>query len=192
MKTALFALLVALASSTPYAAVPAHDGSHDFDWETGSWDTRVQRLRAPLSGKNEWLDYAGTTVVRPAVGARANLVELDVQGPGGRIAGVSLRLYHPDSGQWALHFANLANGELTEPVHGGFVDGHGSFYGVDSVNGRRVLVRFLIMPLGSGRWRFEQAYSADGGKSWEDNWIATDTRRPGPTPPSAHPTEGTP
>jgi hypothetical protein len=24
--------------------------------------------------------------------------------------------------------------------------------------------------------RFEQAFSEDGGKSWEVNWIATDTR----------------
>src|SRR5205823_7321544 len=109
MKTALFALLSALAAATPCAAAPVHDGSHDFDWETGSWDTRVQRLRAPLSGKSEWLDYAGSTVVRPALGARANLVELDVQGPAGRIAGVSLRLYHPGSGQWALHFSHPAN-----------------------------------------------------------------------------------
>ena len=91
---------------------------------------------------------------------------------------------HPDSGQWALHFSNLANGELSEPVYGGFVDGRGSFYGMDTVNGRRVLVRFLIIPLSRNQWRFEQAYSVDGGSSWEDNWIAIDTRRPATTAPA--------
>lgn len=183
MRLFFLALITALACGASWAAVPARDGSHDFDWETGRWDTRLQRLRAPLSGKIEWLHYAGSTVVRPALGARANLVELDVQGAAGRIAGVSLRLYHPGSGQWALHFANLANGEMGEPVHGGFIDGRGSFYGMDTVDGRRVQVRFLIIPLGRGQWRFEQAYSTDGGVSWEDNWIAIDTRRPAPALP---------
>jgi hypothetical protein len=40
-----------------------------------------------------------------------------------------------------------------------------------------VLVRFLIVPMGADQWRFEQAYSADGGQRWETNWIAIDTRR---------------
>lgn len=155
----------------------AHDGQHDFDWEIGTWDTHLKRLREPLSGKTEWVEYAGTSVVKPVMGTRANLVELDVRGSAGHIAGVSLRLYQPASGQWSLHFANLANGLMTDPMHGAFKDGQGSFYGQDTVNGRAVLVRFLIVPIEAGKWRFEQAYSADGGLHWETNWIAVDTRR---------------
>jgi hypothetical protein len=158
------------------SAVP-RDGQHDFDWEIGNWDTHLKRLREPLSGKTDWVEYTGTSVVKPVMGARANLVELDVRGGAGRIAGVSLRLYQPASGQWTLHFANLANGLMTDPMHGAFKDGQGSFYGRDTLNGHAVLVRFLIVPIDAARWRFEQAYSADGGQRWETNWIAVDTRR---------------
>lgn len=161
----------------PRASAAPHNGQHDFDWEIGTWDTHLKRLREPLSGKTEWVEYAGTSVVKAIMGGRANLVELDVRGSSGRIAGVSLRLYQPASGQWTLHFANLANGMLTDPMQGSFKDGQGSFYGKDTVNGRAVLVRFLIVPMGAGQWRFEQAYSADGGQRWETNWIAIDSRR---------------
>lgn len=169
----------AAGQDNPAAATSAapHDGQRDFDWEIGTWDTRLKRLREPLSGKTDWVEYTGTSVVKPVMGARANLVELDVRGSAGRIAGVSLRLYQPASGQWALHFANLANGLMTDPMHGDFKDGRGSFYGQDTVNGRVVLVRFLIVPIEAGKWRFEQAYSADGGQLWETNWLAVDTRR---------------
>jgi hypothetical protein len=164
--------------AAPAATTPAsHDGQHDFDWEIGTWDTQLKRLREPLSGKTDWVEYAGTSSVKPVMGERANLVELDVHGGAGRIAGVSLRLYRPASGQWTLHFANLANGLMTDPMVGDFKDGKGSFYGQDMVDGRAVLVRFLILPAGAGQWRFEQAYSADGGQRWETNWIAVDTRR---------------
>jgi hypothetical protein len=169
----------AAAPHNPPTSTPAapHDGQHDFDWEIGTWDTHLKRLREPLSGKTDWVEYTGTSVVKAIMGGRANLVELDVRGGSGRIAGVSLRLYEPASGQWTLHFANLANGLMTDPMHGSFKDGQGVFYGKDTVNGHAVLVRFLIVPMGAGRWRFEQAYSADDGQHWETNWVAIDIRR---------------
>lgn len=168
--------------SVTAAAAPVRDGRHDFDWEAGSWDTRLQRLVTAPGSPPAWRDYSGSTLVRPALGGSANLAELDVTGPAGRIAGVSLRLYHPDSGQWSLHFANLASGEMGEPMHGSFVDGRGAFYGTDTVLGQRVLLRFLIVPLGDSQWRFEQAYSTDGARTWQANWIAVDTRRAGAVP----------
>ncbi|MCS0630698.1 hypothetical protein NX786_15275 [Telluria mixta] len=105
-------------------------------------------MREPLSGKTDWVEYTGTSVVKAVMGGQANLVELGVRGSSGRIAGVSLRLYQPATGQWTLHFANLANGLMTDPMQGSFKNGQGSFYGKDTVDGRAVLVRFLI----SCRW----------------------------------------
>lgn len=174
-------VLLTLAPVTAAAAAPAAaaqgDGRRDFDWEIGTWDTRLKRLRAPLSGKLDWLEYTGTSVIKPMLGRRANLVELEASGAAGTITGASLRLYQPASAQWTLNFANLADGMLTTPVSGAFHDGVGTFYGLDAVNGRAVFVRFLIMPVNRDQYRFEQAYSADGGKTWETNWIAIDTRR---------------
>lgn len=179
MKTLFIALLVFFANiGAPAAAPSASDGQQDFNWELGAWETKLRRLKQPLSGSQEWLEYTGTTTVTPLMDKRANIVEFDVQGPAGRIAGVSLRLYQPGTGQWTLHFANLANGAMTEPMQGSFKQGLGTFFGLDEVNGRKVLVRFLIIPVNANQWRFEQAYSVDNGKTWEDNWIAVDTRQP--------------
>jgi hypothetical protein len=182
MKTFLIAFLLFLAhNGAPAAAPSASDSQQDFNWELGNWDTKLRRLSKPLSGSQEWLEYTGTTVVTPLMGRRANIVEFDVRGPAGRISGVSLRLYQPASGQWSLHFANLANGLMTEPMQGSFKQGRGTFFGQDELNGRKIMVRFLIIPVSADQWRFEQAYSADEGKTWEDNWIAIDTRQP-PSP----------
>jgi hypothetical protein len=177
---ALLAFLAspAAAADTGTAATAASPaGQRDFDWELGAWDTTLKRLSKPLSGKGEWLEYKGTTIVKELMGKRANIVEFDVSGPAGKIAGVSLRLYQPASGQWSLHFANLANGLMTEPMLGSFKQGQGTFYGEDTLGERKIRVRFLIIPVNAGQWRFEQAYSADEGQTWETNWIAIDTRR---------------
>jgi len=152
------------------------DGQDDFDFEIGTWRTELSLLRNPLSGSSTWVEYEGTSVVRKVWDGRANLVELDVQGPTGRIEGLSLRLYNPESGQWSLNFANSAYGVLTPPVIGAFENGRGEFYGQEMLNGRPIFVRFIISDITPTSCRFEQAFSADGGKTWEVNWIAVDTR----------------
>src|ERR1700683_26133 len=158
-------------------AALTRDGSHDFDFEIGEWTTHLVRLAHPLSGSKEWVTYDGTSIVHSAQGGHANLVDLSVQGASGRIDGISLRLYEPQSHQWTLNFANMADGRLTIPTAGRFHDGRGEFVAQGSFNGRSLLVRFTISAITANSCRFEQAFSADGGRSWEVNWIATDTRR---------------
>lgn len=152
------------------------DGQHDFDFEIGTWRTQLKRLVDPLSGSKTWVEYEGTTVVRKILGGRANLVELDVQGPAGRIEGLSLRLYDPQARQWSLNFSNIKTGTLSPPSIGSFSNGRGEFYSKETLDGREILVRFVISDITATSCHFEQAYSADGGKTWEINWIATDTR----------------
>jgi hypothetical protein len=165
---------------TKPAAAPAlaaqRDGQHDFDFEIGTWKTHLSRLRRPLSGSTEWVDYDGTTVATKLWDGRANLIELVADGPAGHFEGMSVRLYNPASHQWSLNFANAADGGLAEPTVGGFENGRGEFYDQEPVDGRDVLVRFVISDITQTSCHFEQAYSADGGKTWEVNWIATDTR----------------
>jgi hypothetical protein len=156
----------------------ARDGQKDFDWEIGSWTTKVKVRRNSLSGTApDWAEYQGTSVVKPLLDGRANFVELSVAGPRGKIEGGSLRLYSPKARQWSLNYANLSNGLLTAPVFGGFDDsGRGTFFGQDTLDGRTILVRFIITRASPNEAHFEQAYSVDGGQTWEDNWIAVDTR----------------
>lgn len=151
-------------------------GQADFDFEIGTWQTQLSRLQAPLTGATTWVKYQGTTVVSKALNGRANLAELAVDGPAGRIEGVSLRLYNPQTRQWSLHFANARDGVLTVPAVGGFKNGRGEFYNDDVLNGQKIRVRFIVSGITANSCRFEQAFSADGGKTWEVNWVATDTR----------------
>jgi hypothetical protein len=168
----------ALGQTAPPTPTQPRDGRHDFDWEIGSWTTQLRYLPEPLTGSTRWVEYRGTSEVRSVLGGRANLVELSVEGTSGKIEGVSLRLYNPKASQWTLNFTNIRSGLLTSPVTGGFDEkGRGTFYGVDIVNDRTVLVRFVISDVTPNSARFEQAYSADGGITWETNWIAIDHRR---------------
>ena len=185
VRTGILALGIILAiasdagtapASVPAQAAETRDGQGDFDFEFGRWRTVVRRLKNPLSGAADWATYEGTSVVHALLGNRANLVELSIEGPTGRIEGVSLRLYHPETRQWSLHYASAANGELTKPLFGRFENGRGEFYGEDDYAGRPIRVRFIITEVTANSVRFEQAFSADGGKTWEVNWIATDTR----------------
>jgi len=152
------------------------DGQHDFDFEIGTWKTHLRRLLHPLTGSTTWVEYEGTTVVSKVWNGRANLVELVADGPAGHFEGLSLRLYNPQSHQWTLNFANANSGTLSQPTIGEFKGKRGEFYDQETLNGRAILVRFVISDITPDSCHFEQAFSDDGGKTWEVNWIAIDTR----------------
>ncbi|KWS02493.1 hypothetical protein AZ78_0037 [Lysobacter capsici AZ78] len=158
------------------------DGPGGFDFEIGRWNSVVKRLKRPLSGSHEWVELSGTTVVRKLLDGRANIAELDIAGPSGRIQGVSLRLYDAQSRQWSIHYANIAAGALTAPMLGDFRHGRGEFHGDDTLDGRPIKVRFVIECDRRESCRFEQAFSADAGKTWELNWLATDILIEAPDP----------
>jgi len=157
-------------------AASERDGQHDFDFHIGIWKTQLSRLLHPLTGSTTWVEYEGMTVVRRVWNGRANLVELVADGPAGHFEGASLRLYNPQSHQWSLNFANLNGGIMALPTIGEFKNGRGEFFNQETLNGRAIFVRFVISDITPNSCRFEQAFSDDGGKTWEVNWIATDTR----------------
>jgi hypothetical protein len=168
--------LFAFIALYPLQTFAQRDSQHDFDFEIGAWKTQLRRLQRPLTGSTTWLEYEGTTVVRKVLDGRANLVELKVDGPAGKLEGLSLRLYNPQARQWSLNFANVSAGVLTSASIGEFKDGRGEFYNQDTYNGRAILVRFVITKITDDQYRFEQSFSDDWGKTWEVNWIAVDTR----------------
>jgi hypothetical protein len=181
-------LLVCLVVVTPMllSAQPApassvtglqqRDGQHDFDFEFGAWSIHLSRLLKPLTGSTEWVEYEGKSIVRRVWDGRANLGELDVVGSRGRIVGLSLRLYNPESRQWHISWANGSDGLLGPAMIGGFTNGRGEFFNQESFNGRAIFVRFVFSDITPKSFRLEQAFSDDGGKTWEANWIATFTR----------------
>jgi hypothetical protein len=164
------------ASASAQQARVARDGQGDFDFEIGTWKTHLRLRSRPLTGSTTWVEYEGTTVVRKVWDGRANLVELVADGPAGHFEGLSLRLYNPQSRQWSLNFSNSRAGTLDPPMIGEFKNGRGEFYAQDKLNGRAILVRFVISDITPNSCRFEQSFSDDGGRTWEVNWIVVDTR----------------
>jgi len=169
----ILAPLAAQAQPAAPAAAAVRDGRRDFDFEFGDWTMHLKRLVKPLTGSKDWVEYEGTSVVHKVWGGAANLGEIDISGPAGRIQGLSLRVYNPQTGQWGVSFASLRGGELGEPMIGGFKDGRGEFYNQETLDGRAIFVRFIFSDITPRTFRLEQAFSGDGGRTWEANWIAT-------------------
>lgn len=152
------------------------NGQHDFDFDIGTWKTHLSRLVHPLTGSTTWIELDGTTVVRKIWNGRANLAELEADSPSGHIEVLSLRLYNPQARQWSLNTANSNGGTLSVPTIGEFKNGRGEFFDQEDFNGRMIFVRNVWTDITPDSCRFEQSFSEDGGKTWELNWIAVDTR----------------
>jgi hypothetical protein len=154
----------------------ARDGQHDFDFDFGTWKMEIRRLVHPLSGSSEWTEMKGTAVTNKIWSGRANLATVEADGPSGHLELLALRLYDPRAQQWNISFATSDSAVLSIPAVGGFSDGRGEFYDSELFHGRNILVRFMIWPVSATEVHSEQAFSADGGKTWETNWINTYTR----------------
>lgn len=168
--------IASVALPTAAAEAAPRDGQHDFDFAHGKWKIRVKKLKAPLKGSKDWVEFTGTSVCRPFWGGAGNLDELVVDGPDGRIDAITLRMYSPTARQWSLNWATKKGASFGVPTVGEFRNGRGEFYDQETLNGRAILVRFVISDITPDSCRFEQAFSDDGGKTWEINWIAMDTR----------------
>jgi len=164
------------ATAAPQDTTATRDGQHDFDFEIGTWKTHLKRRLHPLTGSTTWVEMEGTSVVRKVWNGRANLLQLEADSPSGHFEGLSLRLYDPQSHQWRLNFSNSNDGIMAQPTIGEFKNGRGEFYDQELLNGRAILVRFVISDITANSAHFEQSFSNDGGRTWEVNWIATDTR----------------
>lgn len=152
------------------------DGQHDFDFNLGTWHTHIRRIVDPLSGSNQSMELNGTVRVRKVWDGRAELEEIEADGPKGHWEGLTLFLYNPQSHQWNQIFANSKSGVLTTPLTGSFKDGRAELYAQDSVDGRSILIRGVWSEITPNSHKYEESYSADGGKSWMPAFIGELTR----------------
>jgi hypothetical protein len=179
-------MLLALALSTSAAqekpktepVTAVRDGQHDFDFWFGKWKVHNRRLLEPLTGSSEWVEFEGMSVARPLWDGRANVDEFEADAPSGHIEGMTVRTYNTKTGEWSLYWANAAKGEISLPATvGHFTNGQkGEFFDKEEFNGKPIVVRYTWTVINANSCRWEQAFSADGGKSWETNWISENTR----------------
>ncbi len=167
------------------AALPVptlRDGQHDFDFEIGTWRIHLSRRVKRLEGSNEWVEFDGTSVTKPLWDGKGNIEQFETDSPNLHIEGLTLRVYNPQTHQWSIYWASAKDPELGTPMVpmiGQFnSEGVGEFYDQETWNGRSVYVRFLWSKITPNSAHFEQAFSADGGKTWEVNWITDQTRVP--------------
>jgi len=161
--------------STPDSAnLPQRDGSHDFDFLIGNWKAHVRRLPDRLNNSNVWVEYDGISNHKKILDSNANFEEFEVTSTDKKlhIKGQTLRLYNPTSHQWSIYLVDVDNGTLgLPPVVGGFTGNRGEFYDQEQFKGRAILVRYVWLNLSPQSARMEQSFSADGGRTWEVNWI---------------------
>lgn len=128
------------------------DGSRDFDFLFGSWSVRNRRLVERLQGSTQWEEFSSTCRARAILGGLGNMDEFALERVSGRVLAITVRLYDPVSGEWSIYWA-------ASPGRGRFdVPMVGRFDGPDTCG-------------------WEQAYSIDGGRSWETNWTMEFTRQ---------------
>jgi hypothetical protein len=163
--------LALLAAACAPSFVLARDAQHDFDFDLGNWKTHSKRLLHPLTGSQDWVQMDGVTVVKKIWDGRANLAEFKSDGPAGHLELLSLRWYNAAAHQWFLDFATPNVGTLGIPGVGEFKDGRGDFYDQETIGGKSILVRFSIWPITADTAQSEQAFSDDGGATWEVNWV---------------------
>jgi hypothetical protein len=163
-------------SETAGAASTERDGQHDFDFNFGTWQTHIKRLVHPLTGSTTWIDLNGTVTVRKLLNGRAQLEEIEADGPNGHWEGLTLFLYNPQSHQWSQSYANQKDGTLNAPSIGEFKNGSGELFDQEALNGRSVLLRVVWFDIQPDSHHLEEAFSDDGGKTWEPYFVAALTR----------------
>jgi hypothetical protein len=155
---------------------PAIDGAGDFDFLIGAWSVRHRRLERRLAGNTNWIEFSGSALARTILGGLGNVDEIAINLPTGPYLGATLRLFNPSTRQWSIHWMDSRSPGLDPPMTGRFSGNRGLFYGDDNCAGRPIKARFIWSVVSPTACRWEQAFSADGGGSWETNWTMEFTR----------------
>lgn len=152
------------------------DGLHDFAFQTGSWRVRHRKLRDRLAGSHEWFEFDGMCDAWEVLGGAGNVDDHYLDDPAGAYVAATVRRTDPVTGRWSIWWIDPRAASIDPPVHGMFENGVGTFAGHDTFKGRPIEVRFIWSGMTKDRLRWEQAFSPDGGATWETNWIMNFTR----------------
>ena len=152
------------------------DGRADFDFFIGEWAVRNRRLKERLKGCTEWEEFPGACRARAILGGLGNMDEFTLERASGPIQAVTVRLFNPASREWSIYWA-ADGGRFDMPMVGRFDGPRGQFFSQEVFEGRHIFSRFIWTVQASDSCGWEQAYSADGGRTWETNWTMEFSRK---------------
>jgi hypothetical protein len=155
-----------IANASP-AGVPAGD----FAFLAGDWRVRHRKLKRRLAGETDWWEFGGTCRAWAVLGGEGSVDDNLLDDPTGPYRAASFRRRDAATGEWSIWWFDGRAAGLDPPVRGGFRDGVGTFLADDELDGRPIRMRFLWSEITARSARWEQAFSPDGGASWETNWI---------------------
>lgn len=143
----------------------------DFDFVIGDWHVHHRRLKARLTGCTEWESFDGLSSTHKTLGGFGNVEDNQIFLPGGSYRALALRSFDAQARSWSIWWLDgRSPGALDTPVVGRFTDGVGVFFAEDTLNGLPIRVRFTWRTSPEGHPRWDQAFSADQGATWEVNW----------------------
>lgn len=149
-----------------------HDARRDFDFLHGKWTSVQRKLVKRLQNSDEWIEFEAQLECYPVLGDTGNVDFVHgVLPDGGVLEGMSIRLFDPELNAWRIYWAAKGSTEIFPPVLGGFENGIGHFEGDDTENGVPIKVVFEWTNISPTTADWAQSFSADGGKTWETNWV---------------------
>jgi hypothetical protein len=152
--------------TTPQTAAPT-----DFDFIIGDWRVSHRRLNVRLQGCQEWTAFRGTSSTRKILAGFGNVEDNVLHFPDGDVRAAAFRSYDPNTRSWAIWWLDgRAPHSLDTPVVGSFSGTVGTFLANDVLEGQPIQVRFIWRTNPGANPGWEQAFSADGGTTWETNW----------------------
>ena len=145
---------------------------HDFDFLIGSWSVQHRRLKHRLAHSNEWENFSGTCRAWRVLDGQGDVDDNVLEAPAGTYRAVSLRSFDLETRSWSILWLDSRHPhELDPPVVGEFRNGVGTFLANDTLNGRPIVVRYIWSDITPNSAKWHQAFSDDGGRTWETNWI---------------------
>jgi hypothetical protein len=175
-STLMLAPGAAQAQSQPASPPALRDGSHDMDFNFGTWHTEIIRYPDPFGDPSKTLHMAGTVTVQPVWNGKAQLEEIEADGSKGHWEGMTVFLYDPQAHQWSQNFVSASVGRFDSPSIGEYRNGNIEYYAQDESKGRAVLLRGVWSDIKPNSHSYEEDLSDDGGRTWHAAFIAHLTR----------------
>jgi hypothetical protein len=145
--------------------------TNGFAFQTGEWRVLHRKLKQRLVGNNDWFQFDGTCRAWEILGGKGNVDDNWLDDPNGAYAAATVRRMDLKTGVWSIWWVDPRFPGIDQPVHGIFQNGVGIFQGEDVLNGKPIHVRFIWSKITGDHAQWEQAFSPDGGATWETNWV---------------------